>query len=184
MPFIKALSDDAMIVHAFGLVPERAGPIIAFTEKLMRGPSPLSVAERELIGAYVSGVNSCRYCFGAHAATAQRFGVDPALFDGLMTDVDGATVDDRLKPILKYVKKLTETPHRMVQADADAVFAAGWDERALIDAVNVCALFNYFNRLVEGLGLAANRAQAETSGDRLHEHGYFSVLKMLGLKPD
>jgi len=38
--------------------------------------------------------------------------------------------------------------------DAQAVFAAGWDEQALYDAICVCALFNFMNRLVEGMGVA------------------------------
>ena len=40
----------------------------------------------------------------------------------------------------------------MTQEDADAVFAAGWSEQALADAICVCAHFNMVNRLVEGLG--------------------------------
>ena len=41
----------------------------------------------------------------------------------------------------------------MTQADADAVFAAGWNDQALHDAVSTCALFNFMNRLVEGHGI-------------------------------
>ena len=43
----------------------------------------------------------------------------------------------------------------MSQEDADQVYAAGWDERALHDAIEVCALFNFMNRFVEGHGLIA-----------------------------
>jgi hypothetical protein len=60
-----------------------------------------------------------------------------------------------MKPLLRYVGKLTLTPSRMIPADAEAVFQAGWDERALHDAVSVCALFNLMNRLVDGLGIQA-----------------------------
>ena len=49
-----------------------------------------------------------------------------ALFERLMDEIDTAPVDEKLKPILHYVRKLTLTPSRMVQADADAVYAAGW----------------------------------------------------------
>jgi len=37
-----------------------------------------------------------------------------------------------------YLRKLTLTPTRMTQADA--VFTAGWDERALCDTVQICCL--------------------------------------------
>jgi hypothetical protein len=47
-------------------------------------------------------------------------------------------VSERLKPVLAYIRKLTLTPTKMAQTDVDAVFAAGWDERAVYDAVQVC----------------------------------------------
>lgn len=73
----------------------------------MRGPSTLTLGERELIAAFVSGVNSCRYCHGTHARVAHGFGVDDGVFASLMDDIDRAPVEARLKPILRYVRKLT-----------------------------------------------------------------------------
>jgi hypothetical protein len=40
-----------------------------------------------------------------------------------MVDVDAAPIDKRFRPIFKFVKKLTLTPYKMTQADADAVYA-------------------------------------------------------------
>jgi len=40
------------------------------THEAMRGPSPWSVGDRELMAAYVSKVNECAFCIGAHTATA------------------------------------------------------------------------------------------------------------------
>jgi hypothetical protein len=40
----------------------------------------------------------------------------------------------------------------MAQADADAVFAAGWEERALHDAIAITARMSFMHRLVEGYG--------------------------------
>lgn len=81
--------------------------------------------------------------------------------------------------MLAYVAKLTRTPARMTDDDAAAVFAAGWDERALHDAVQVCALFNFMNRIVEGLGIRADHAYAEVSGVRLHDNGYAGLAILL-----
>ncbi|MGH7075294.1 MAG: carboxymuconolactone decarboxylase family protein [Stellaceae bacterium] len=105
----------------------------------MRGPSPLTPGERELIAAYVSGVNSCRYCFGSRSSVAKGFGIPESVFAILMDDLDLAPIDARLKPLLRYVRKLTETPSRMTRADADAVYQAGWHDEALLHAVAVCA---------------------------------------------
>lgn len=54
-----------------------------------------------------------------------------------------------MKPVFRLVLKLTRPPTRVGEADARAVFEAGWNEQALHDAVAVCALFNYMNRLVQ-----------------------------------
>ena len=67
-----------------------------------------------------------------------------------------APIDEKLKPILRFVKKLTLEPHKMVQSDAESVFQAGWNEEALSDAIWICARFNMMNRLALGHGLDAN----------------------------
>jgi alkylhydroperoxidase family enzyme len=92
----------------------------------------------------------------------------------LASDFETAPVDERLKPVLRYVEKLTKTPYRMTQADADAVHAAGWDESVLSDAVLICALFNMANRIVDGHGVerATSRKKFEKAGQMLAEFGY------------
>ncbi len=179
MPFLPSLSADARLPHLFKTFPATSKPLIEYHEALLRGPSPLSVGERELIAAFVSGLNACSYCHGVHGATAKAFGVSEKLVSDLLNDVAQSQVDGRLKPILAFVKKLTLTPSRMTQADADAVFAAGWDERALHDAVSVCALFNFMNRLVEGLGIRGDAGYFLEASKRLSEHGYATLLKLL-----
>ncbi len=74
----------------------------------MRGPSPSTPGEREMIAAYVSGVNSCRFCFGVHSRVAAGFGIDERVFATLMEDPQSAPVDARMQPVLRYVRKLTE----------------------------------------------------------------------------
>ena len=54
-----------------------------------------SKAERELIAAYVSGLNACRYCHGVHAATAGLFGIAEAALTALLSDVDSAPFPSR-----------------------------------------------------------------------------------------
>jgi uncharacterized peroxidase-related enzyme len=172
MPYLKSLPDDATLLNVFKSFPETAAPLLDFHESLLRGPSPLSVAERELLAAFVSRLNACTYCSGVHEATAQAFEVEPEVLRALMEDIETSPVDTRLKPIFHYVRKLTESPSRIVPADAAAVFAAGWDDAALHDAVNICALFNFMNRMVEGLGIKGTPEQHQMSGQRLSQIGY------------
>jgi uncharacterized protein YciW len=89
-------------------------------------------------------------------------------------------VAERLKPILRYVKKLTESPSRMVPADAEAVYAAGWDDGALFHAIAICAYFNLMNRIVEGSGCSAGESYFRDAGRRLAEKGYMDMRRQVG----
>lgn len=65
----------------------------------------------------------------------------------------------------------------MTEEDAQEVFAAGWDERALHDAVSVCGVFNFLNRLVDGLGITGDRNRFIAAAERLSSpDGYVRSL--------
>jgi uncharacterized peroxidase-related enzyme len=179
MPYLKSLPADSRLLQVFQAYPETSRPLVDYHELLMRGESPLTISERELIAAYVSGLNGCGYCHGVHTATAEAFGVPPGLLSALLADLDSAPVDDGIRVLLRYVGKLTTSPARLTGADADAVYAAGWDERALHDAVLVCALFNFMNRMVNGLGITADDSYYTLSGKRLHDGGYAGLHALI-----
>lgn len=153
MALFSFLNDSSGIREILAHDPTRYGCIRELRENIMRGPSPLSPAERELIAAFVSRLNQCQICSVQHTALAAKLGMDGAVLEELVASVEGATIADRLKPIFCFVKKLAGQPTGIVQADAEAVFAAGWPERALEDAIAVCAFFSMINRLADGYAL-------------------------------
>lgn len=172
MPFFPSLPMDATTKHIFTAHPEVYSHWTLVSEAILRGKSPLTPAERELIGTYVSALNACQYCYGGHRAAAELFGIAPQLIDSLIEDYRSAPIDDRLRPLFGYVRKLTVTPTKMTQADADAVFSVGWSEAALHSAIAVCCLFNFMNRLVEGHGVIADETTFRERGKRHVEMGY------------
>lgn len=167
------------LLEVFKAHGDAARPLIAYHEVLLRGPSALSVGERELIAAFVSGLNACGYCHGIHAATAEAFGVATDTLAALLDDLEVAPISPRLKPVLRFVRKLTLSPSKIVDADRDAIVAAGWPEGVIHDAASICGLFNLMNRIVDGLGLAPDAAYRATSAARLHDGGYAGLLKLL-----
>ena len=175
MPYFPSLPDAATTAEIFGSDPDFFAPFLEFSQNVMRGASPLSHAQREIIGAFVSGLNACRYCAGGHEAAAVEFGVEPTLFADLMQDVDTAPLDDDFKPILRFVRKLTLEPNRITRADADAVFAAGWSEVALRDAIFACGLFNLMNRVVKGFGIVPDPKRFAERGRRAATQGYRAI---------
>lgn len=145
----------------------------------MRSASPLSIAERVLIAAYVSGLNACTYCHGIHSITAEACGNEEGTLRALFEDIKSAPIDSKMKPILAYVQKLTRLPTRRTKADARAVYDAGWNDQALYDAISVCALFNFMNRFVEGIGIVTDQEYFKLSGTRLSQGGYAGLLPLL-----
>jgi uncharacterized peroxidase-related enzyme len=180
MSYLKSLPNDTSLLELFKTFPDTVRPLLEYHQLVMRGPSAFTPAERELMAAYVSGVNACNYCVGVHTVTAQQFGVPEGLLTALLQDLDTAPIEPRMRPVLRYLGKLTGTPSRMTDADAEAVYAAGWDEQALHSAVLVCALFNLMNRMVDGLGVHAEESYLALSGHRLHEGGYMGLAELLG----
>src|SRR5215467_1370757 len=70
MSFLKSLPPDAGLLEIFRAFPESAWPLLQYQEALLRGESPFTAAERELIAACVSGLNNCDYCRAVHSHTA------------------------------------------------------------------------------------------------------------------
>lgn len=184
MVLFPSLPQRPHLADLYRKFPEHVRPILDYHDLLLRGESPLSVAERELIAAFVSGLNACTFCFGAHKLYARAFGIEEAVIDALIEDVDAAPVEDKLKPLLKYVAKLKDLPTRITPDDAKAVYDAGWSERALFDAIQVAALFNYMNRIIEGAGVTFDFAENPESEEEVaarRKRTYADFARRIGL---
>jgi uncharacterized peroxidase-related enzyme len=141
--------------------------------KLLRdfksGSSSLSTEIRELIVTYTLDLNGCISCLDARKAVFAAFDLDGNILGQLKTDIGTANIGENLKPLLRFVQKLTLTPDEIMPADAQPVFAAGWDEQAFLDAVFLCAIVNCVNRIVSGTGINTGYLTALEMGinDRL-----------------
>jgi len=182
MPRFPTLEREATVPDILKMSPEAGAHLMALHEALLRGPSPLSAAQRELIAAYVSGLNECRYCYGVHAETAKAFEVPESVVRGMIEDLDCPGLDPRMKPILRLARKLTEAPSSVTDADTDAVYEAGWDEKALHDAIMVVCCFNFMNRLLDGHGVHGHERMYAERGRMLKAHGYAPLIKII--QPD
>jgi uncharacterized peroxidase-related enzyme len=122
-----------------------------FTHEVMRGPSPWSVADRELMAAFVSKVNESAFCIGAHSATAGQAYQDSAKVRAVLADVDSAPIEEGLRATLRMLGKLTR--HGTVSAeDMREVLSAGISRQQVEDALAVCAAFNTTDRLADAFG--------------------------------
>ncbi|MCH8202688.1 MAG: peroxidase-related enzyme [Proteobacteria bacterium] len=155
MSFLPSLPDPTNLGDVLKAFPKGVPELLAYHDVILRGPSPLKIAERELIAAYVSGLNACRFCYNAHTVYAERFGIEPQVFEAALAHLDTAPLDARMKPILRLAKKLTEAPESVVAQDHQAIIEAGWPQEAVADVIYITALFNFMNRVVSGFGVEA-----------------------------
>jgi len=172
MPFFKHLDDLSDITDITWNDRKRLGPLDKASQNIMRGKSNFSPAQKEVFAAFVSGLNACSFCFGSHAAVAKNFGVPRETIEALIEDVDSAPVASNEKPLFQYLKKLTLSPSKLIQEDADKIFREGWSEQDLQDLILIGCLFNFYNRLLDGHGIKGNQAIYEFGADHLHKNGY------------
>src|SRR6202790_2630515 len=76
-------------------------PMGAWTQAAMRGPSPWSVGERELMAAMVAKWNACAFCAGAHGAIAAKEMKRPPV-DAALADFRTASISEALKATLAF----------------------------------------------------------------------------------
>lgn len=156
--------------------PDKGAVLMSMAERFLRGTSELSDADKEVLFAYGSAVNDCDFCHVSHKYTASELGVDESAFDAVVESIEGAPIDGRMKPLLRYVRKLTLTPSLMSADDAAAVRAAGWSEDALFDAICICGFSNLMNRVVDAVGLIGTEEEHRESGRRLSGLGYEATM--------
>src|SRR6201993_1341954 len=98
MPYIALNSAETGIRGLLRYRTQTGRPLSELAEVLLRGPSTLTRGERELIAAYVSALNQCRYCSASHSAcaAAQLPGGMP-LVEQVRSDPGSAPVPAKLK---------------------------------------------------------------------------------------
>src|SRR5947209_9376137 len=99
-------------------------PMKEFTQEVMRGPSTWTVGDRELMAAFVSKMNECTFCIGAHTATAARAYHDEAKVSAVLADLETAPIEEPLRATLRLLGKLTRE-HAVNADDMRAVLSAG-----------------------------------------------------------
>lgn len=155
--------------------PETGKPLYELAQVLLRGPSPIREAERELIAAYVSHLNNCMFCMSSHAAASRcLYGEEKNTVDDVLEDMEQSKVSDKMKTLLTIAGKVQLSGKEVSQNDIDEARAFGADDREIHDTVLIAAAFSMFNRYVDGLAsfTPTDAAVYEEMGKRMAEKGY------------
>jgi alkylhydroperoxidase family enzyme len=96
---------------------------------------------------------------------------DKAVVEAVLEDHLGVKED--LRALFVFVEKVNRAAHEIRQEDVDAAKAAGWSDEALYDAIQVCALFNFYNRWADANGVKGLTPEGYAAvGKRLATQGY------------
>ena len=175
MPHIALNSAEPGIRGLLRYRPETARPLSELTEVLLRGPSTLTRGERELIAAYVSALNDCRYCSSSHSAcAAAQLPGGMALVEQVRADPGTAQVPAKLKALLAIASAVRESGRAVTGEQVAQARAAGATDAEIHDTVLIAAAFCMFNRYVDGLATTApdDPALYAAGAQRLIAHGY------------
>jgi uncharacterized peroxidase-related enzyme len=155
--------------------PETGKPLYELAQVLLRGDSPLTPAERELIATHVSSRNNCMFCMSSHAAAARElYGTDRAIVDSVIKDVGSAPLSDKMKALLNIAGKVQQSGKAVLPADIEIAREYGATDRDIHDTVLIAATFSMFNRYVDGLASLTpmDPAAYEEMGKRMVTLGY------------
>jgi uncharacterized peroxidase-related enzyme len=143
-----------------------------FTQEAMRGPSTWSVGDRELMAAYVSKMNDCPFCVGAHTATAARAYRNRDKVAAVLADPDSAPIDEGLRATLEMLGKLTGEG-TLTADDIRAVLSAGVSRQQIEDALAVSFAFNTTDRLANAFAFDVLSQEGFEAGAKyLLKRGY------------
>ena len=159
------------VMRAHSLRPHTMdGHVVLYRSVLHNPDNTLPFWFLEVVASYVSILNNCDYSLRHHFTNARRLIGDDARADAVRAALDAHqpenAFDGKELALLVYAGKLTTEVGAMVEADIVAVRAARADDGEILEVNQVCAYFNYSNRLLNGLGVT-------TEGDII---GYYKEM--------
>ncbi len=156
------------VMRAHSLRPETLeGHLVLYRSVLHNPANTLPLWFLEAVATLVSLTNRCHYATAHHSANMRRLLDDEtraeAMYAALACATPALVFEGKQLALLEYARKLTAEVGAMCAADIETLREAGADDGEILEVNQVCAYFNYSNRLLNGLGVT-------TEGDTI---GYY-----------
>ena len=162
--------DNVMRVHS--LRPHTMEGHVALYRSVLHHPdNKLPLWFLECVAVATSLVNRCDYSFTHHWANARNLLGDERRAEQILKAFRAGAPERAFTgkelALIEYAQTLTRAPGEITRAAIDACRAEGADDGEILEVNQVCAYFNYSNRVLNGLGV-------DTEGDTV---GYYSDKK-------
>lgn len=180
MPHINLPEDYPGVRSLFMYSPATAAPLNNLVQVLLhdKHTSTLTPGERELIAAYTSSLNECKYCANTHGAIAKHHlgGNENVVKDILAKNIDVTDVSDKMKALLRIAAKVQQGGKAVSETEIENAKTAGATDKEIHDTVLIAAVFCMFNRYVDGLGTWAPNDDAvyDAIGKQRATEGYLT----------
>ena len=111
----------------------------------------------ELVGTYVAILAGCDYAKAHHGQNFIALNEDTQRATNILAalasdDIDGCGTTQEVTA-LEYVRKLCLHPSETARSDIHALRSSGWNDTDISEIVQVVAMFSYFVRVINGVGI-------------------------------
>ena len=141
------------IFRVMSLNPGALELVKSLNEELAFGGSSLTRVQEEAIATVVSTANKCRYGAMTHGGFLRRQAHDSQLASDMLHDYSEADISDADRAMLDFAMKLTLQSSSVVSDDLEELREAGFEDDEILSIVLITCLFNFMNRLADGLGI-------------------------------
>jgi uncharacterized peroxidase-related enzyme len=151
-PHISVQEDIPGIRSLLALRPEIAKVHSELVGTLLGGESTLLRAEREIIAAFVSYLNECKWCCTMHTAVAVHLlDGEAKVLQAVKDDYLSAPISEKLKTLLTIAAKVQKNARSVADEDIQHARDQGATDIEIHDTVLIAAVFCMNNRYVDGL---------------------------------
>ena len=147
------------LYQAYGLRPHFLGPAHAlYLAGLHHEDNTLAPWVLELVASYVAILTECAYALAHHGENFCNLHSDRSSAESILEILrqgqdPSELLDTRILAILSYAKVLTLTPAQMTETDIERLRHANLGDGEILEVNQVCAMFNYWTRVINGLGI-------------------------------
>jgi len=147
-------ADVPGILKCFATHPPLLRHMMALSESVIFADGHLTRRHKEMIATLVSSQNECPYCVDSHGYFLRVHGGSAEALCAIQkSDLDSSSLAAEEQKLLRFAQKVNGNSHEIDKADVDSLYAAGWGQPQIAEAVHVAALFATFNRVANAFGL-------------------------------